>query len=201
MVSLGPAAYCNVIKCKELGRNAELGACSDQTKVLIAGPLTVDTEGNVTTSGSINCTHHTIGNGFDTGELQHNGSVFYLKYPMVIQVVQVQTTSGSPTLHFNLVTAHGLQTGNTVAISGVESDVNGVSAASMNALDASIVTVTSDSSLEVGGTDIASHSSMVSIAGYVRFTKHVYIDMFGMGTAWSKSTTLPNPTHLNVAAY
>ena len=194
MVSLGNTAHCGVSKCKN--NTCQIGACSDSTKVLVAGPLNVDVSGNLVTSGYLRSAHHQIGGAYDSTELRQHESIIYLRFNENHQCSSVSTSSGDSDVTWVLSVVHNLVVGDTVQIgsyaNGGNADLNGIPHASC--VGTFLVTaVPSTSTFSVDTTTNATSSGTVSgVTSICQIQRYKYLDMHSTGVTWQYSTTLPS---------
>ena len=193
MVSLGNAAHCGVIKCKN--STCQLGECSDSTKLLVTGPLNVDTSGNIVTTGSLQSAHHQIGGTYDKTQLRQHESIVYLRFDENHQCSSVSTVNGDSDVTWVLSVVHNLVVGDTVAIgtygNGGNADLNGIShAACVGSFLVTAVPTTTTFSVDTT-INATSGGTVPGVTSICQIQRYKYLDMHSTGVTWQYSTTIP----------
>lgn len=194
MVSLGNSAFCGVIKCK--ASTCQFGECNDNSKLLIAGPLSCDTSGNIVTTGLLQSAHHRIGGTYDNTELRQHNSIVYLKFNENHQCSSVSTVNGDSDITWTISVNHNLQIGDTVAIgsyaNGGNSDANGIPHTSC--VGSFLVTaIPNSTTFSVDTNHNATSTGVVTgVTSICQINRFKYLDMHSSGVTWQYSTTLPS---------
>ena len=193
-----------MIKCK--ASTCQFGECNDTTKLLIAGPLNVDTSGNIVTTGSLQSAHHQIGGTYDKTDLRQHNSIVYLKFDENHQCSSVSTVNGDSDITWTISVNHNLQVGDSVAIgsyaNGGNADLNGIP--HVSCVGSFLVTaVPTATTFSVDTTQNATGSGVVSgVTSICQIQRYKYLDMHSTGVTWQHSTTLPTSAgHTNPEAF
>ena len=154
-------------------------------------------------SGVITSANKQFGPQYNQGELHHNGSVFYIKWPAVHQCSSLATTSGAATATWTTSAAHGLSQSDTIHIGsipnnpGVITEINGIPASELSGTH--VVTAVPSSTTFTYAVTTAADTTGSSTLGvpHVRIDRYKSIDLATNATTWTHGTTVPTPTHTN----
>ena len=156
---------------------------------------------NLLVNGEIASTHKKIGTGYDTGELHHVRSMFYLKYEESHQCSTVTTSDGSSLVLLELTANHGLTDTDTIHIGSVASPngvtVNGMPISAIKGTH--LVTAVPDDDHIVFDVGVVATNDGVAagVSCIVRIHRYKSLDMAGTGVTWEHSTTEPTGVHAN----
>ena len=151
-------------------------------------------------TGQISAVTKKVGPDKNQSFLDHNGSVFYIKWTAVHQCESLSTINSSLSVTWNTTADHHFETGDTIHISE-----SGLSGGTINNIPISeligthVITNTPNStSFTYDVFTAANATSTSSLPPFVRCDRFKSIDMATDVTDWSNSTVLPTPTHTNV---
>ena len=155
----------------------------------------------------INCTgqikggNKLIGPEYNQSHLDHNGSIFYIKWSAVHQCATLTTTDTSTNVTWTTTANHGLVVGDTIHIGRLQGGllaVNNIPATELTGTHVITAVTTTSSFTYVVTTAANATSTTASGTPHVRCDRYKSIDMATDDEEWSHSTTLPAPTHTNI---
>ena len=160
---------------------------------------------NVTCSGSVTAANKIFGiDEKNLGEMHHNGSMFYIKWSAVHQITSITTTNNSNNVVITTSAPHGLSTNDTVHISSLLNDLNGIPATEITGSHIISVALFQGQQTTFSftvNTTANNAGTFTSSMPLLRVDRYRYTDMNSSTVTWNNSTTLPTPTHTNIETF
>ena len=155
-------------------------------------------------TGQIKGGNKLVGPEFNQSHLDHNGSVFFIKWSAVHQCSTLATTNASTDVTWTTTAAHNFDVGDTIHIGRLLGSVAAVNNVPANEIiGTQVVTAVPDATSFTYSVTTAANATGTSAAGtpHVRCDRYKSIDLATNATTWSHGTTLPVPTHTNIERF
>ena len=152
-------------------------------------------------TGQIQGGNKLIGPEYNQSHLDHNGSVFYIKWSAVHQCDTLTTTDTSTDVTWTTTANHGLEVGDTIHIGRLQGPilaVNNIPATELTGTQ--LITAVPSATSFTYAVTTAANATSTTAAGtpHVRCDRYKSIDMATNATTWTHGTTQPAPTHTNI---
>ena len=151
-------------------------------------------------SGQIKAATKMVGPELNQSVLDHNGSVFFIKWSSVHQCESLSTTSSSRFVTWNTTANHNFEIGDTIHISsaGLSLTINDIPISELSGTH--VVTNNPSATSFSYEVNTAANATSTSSSGtpFVRCDRYKSIDMATDASDWTSGTILPIPLHTNV---
>ena len=151
-------------------------------------------------TGQISAVTKKVGPDKNQSFLDHNGSVFYIKWTAVHQCESLSTINSSLSVTWNTTADHNFEIGDTIHISsaGLSLTINNIPISELSGTH--VITNNPSATSFSYEVNTAANATSTSSAGtpFVRCDRFKSIDMATDASDWTSGTTLPIPLHTNV---
>ena len=154
-------------------------------------------------TGQIKGGNKLVGPEFNQSHLDHEGSVFFIKWSAVHQCQTLTTTNGSSDVTWTTTAAHNYDVGDTVHIGRLSGIVAVNNVPAIELVGTQLVTDIPTASSFTYSVTTAANASSTTPSGTpnVRCDRYKSIDMGTDADEWSHGTILPVPTHTNIEMF
>ena len=178
-----------------LGKEAYVGRLIASESVEIAGTLK--------TTQSVQSNHKVVGeDDKNLVQIHQTGSVFYLKWSHIEQIITFETTANSTEVVV-VVIGHNVEPGNVFVVDSLAgvADINGIIAEHIEG--PRTVSSIGDSTIfrfNAGG-PATTTGTIYGVEPLIRIDRYKFIDLATSSATWSHSTTKPTPPHTNINTF
>ena len=163
----------------------------------------IQVNGSLKTTSSITASHKVLGeDDKNLVQIHQTGSVFYLKWSHIEQIITFETTANSTEVVV-VVIGHNVEPGDVFIVDSLAgvADINGILAEYIEG--PRTVTSLGDSTIfrfNAGG-PATTTGTIYGVEPLIRIERYKFIDLATSSATWSHSTTKPHPPHTNVDTF
>ena len=163
----------------------------------------IQVNGSLKTTSSITASHKVLGeDDKNLVQIHQTGSVFYLKWSHIEQIITFETTANSTEVVV-VVIGHNVEPGDVFIVDSLAgvADINGIIAEYIEG--PRTVTSLGDSTIfrfNAGG-PATTTGTIYGVEPLIRIERYKFIDLATSSATWSHSTTKPHPPHTNVDTF